>query len=50
MLVSQKVLISRISLLEFSVDDYAMTVSLSKDMVKSCPKVEEHETVSREFE
>jgi hypothetical protein len=37
-------------LLEFSADDYAMTVSLSKDMVKSCPKVEEHETVSREFE
>jgi hypothetical protein len=48
--LSQKVLISPISLLEFSADDYAMTVSLSKDMVKSCPKVEEHETVSREFE
>jgi hypothetical protein len=41
--LSQKVLISPISLLEFSADDYAMTVSLSKDMVKSCPKVEEHE-------
>jgi hypothetical protein len=48
--LSQKVLISPISLLEFSADNYAMTVSLSKDMVKSCPKVEEHETVSREFE
>ncbi len=48
--LSQKVLISPISLLEFSADDYAMTVSLSKDMVKNCPKVEEHETVSREFE
>jgi hypothetical protein len=48
--LSQKVVISPISLLEFSADDYAMTVSLSKDMVKSCPKVEEHETVSREFE
>jgi hypothetical protein len=48
--LSQKVLISRISLLEFSAGDYAMTVSLSKDMVKNCPKVEEHETVSREFE
>jgi hypothetical protein len=48
--LSQKVVISPISLLEFSTDDYAMTVSLSKDMVKNCPKVEEHETVSREFE
>ncbi|AGH44983.1 PRC-barrel domain-containing protein [Paraglaciecola psychrophila] len=48
--LSQKVLISPISLLEFSADAYAMTVSLSKDMIKSCPKVEEHETVSREFE
>jgi hypothetical protein len=48
--LSQKVLISPIALLEFSADDYALTVSLSKDMVKRCPKVEEHETVSREFE
>ncbi|MFQ3189719.1 MAG: hypothetical protein ACI936_000844 [Paraglaciecola sp.] len=48
--LSQKVLISPIALLEFIVDDNTMTVSLSKDMVKRCPKVEEHETVSREFE
>lgn len=48
--LSQKVLISPIGLLEFKAVDHALTVSLSKDMVKSCPKVEEHETVSREFE
>jgi len=48
--LSQKVLISPIALLEFKANDYALTVSLSKDMIKSCPKVEEHETVSREFE
>ncbi|MFT6989234.1 MAG: sporulation protein YlmC with PRC-barrel domain [Paraglaciecola sp.] len=48
--LSQKVLISPIALLEFSSEDYALTVSLSKDMVRCCPKTEEHETVSREFE
>ena len=48
--LSQKVLISPIALLEFKANNYALTVSLTKDMIKNCPKVEEHETVSREFE
>jgi hypothetical protein len=48
--LSQKVLISPIALLEFEVENYSLTVLLTKDMVKNCPKVEEHETVSREFE
>jgi hypothetical protein len=48
--LSQKVLISPIPLLEFSAENYALTVSLSKEMVKNCPKIEEHDTVSREFE
>lgn len=48
--LSQKVLISPIALLKFNTTEQIMTVSLSKEMVKCCPKVEDHETVSREFE
>lgn len=48
--LSQKVLISPIALREFSSDDHALKVSFTKETIKNCPKIEEHETVSREFE
>jgi hypothetical protein len=48
--LSQKVLISPIALREFNTDDDVLSVSFKKDAVKNCPKIEEHETVSREFE
>jgi uncharacterized protein YrrD len=48
--VSEKVLISPIALLNFNADDRLLNISLTKEMIENCPKVEEHETVSREFE
>lgn len=48
--LSQKVLISPIALDEFTSDEDSLKVSFAKDAIKSCPKVEEYETVSREFE
>jgi len=48
--LSQKVLLSPIALLKFHVDDSDVKVSMTKEMVENCPKVEEQETVSREFE
>jgi len=48
--LSQKVLISPIALGEFSSQDDTLSVSFNKDAIKDCPKIEEHETVSREFE
>lgn len=48
--LSQKVLISPIGLFEFSDDNFILKVSITKEDVKNCPKVEEHQTVSREFE
>jgi hypothetical protein len=48
--LSQKVLLSPIALFKFHVDDAEIKVSMTKEMVENCPKVEEQETVSREFE
>jgi len=48
--LSEKVLISPIALLNFNARERLLNVSLTKEMIKDCPKVEEHETVSREFE
>lgn len=48
--LSQKVLISPISLLNFNEGGQILNVSIAKSLVKDCPKIEEHETVSREFE
>tara|TARA_R110002153_G_scaffold15822_2_gene56245 strand:- start:3460 stop:4209 length:750 start_codon:yes stop_codon:yes gene_type:complete len=48
--LSEKVLISPIALREFNSNDDILSVSFKKDAVKHCPKIEEHETVSREFE
>ena len=48
--LSQKVLISPIALLEYNEEERELRVSMTKEEVKNCPKVEEHETLSREFE
>jgi hypothetical protein len=48
--LSSKTLISPISLLEFNTIDQLLNVSISKDKIKNSPQIEEHETVSREFE
>ena len=48
--LSQKVLLSPIALLKFSREDTELKVSMSQELVRNCPKVEEEETVSREFE
>ncbi|WP_252731589.1 PRC-barrel domain containing protein [Psychrosphaera sp. F3M07] len=47
---SQKTLISPIALGEFTTEEQLLNVSISKDMVKNSPGIDEHETVSREFE
>jgi sporulation protein YlmC with PRC-barrel domain len=48
--LSQKVLLSPIAVLKVNEEDAEVKVSMSKELVKDCPKVEEQETVSREFE
>ncbi|MCE2594390.1 PRC-barrel domain containing protein [Motilimonas cestriensis] len=48
--LSQKTLISPISLLDFNFEEQLLNVSMSKDLVKHSPGIEEHEPVSREFE
>jgi len=48
--LSQRVLVSPISLLGFDREDVKLKVSMSQELVRNCPKVEEEETVSREFE
>jgi len=48
--LSQKVLLSPISVLKFDLENAELKVSMSKEMIEDCPKVEEEETVSREFE
>lgn len=47
---SQKFLLSPIALINFNVKEAEVKVSMSKQMIENCPKVEEHEAVSREFE
>jgi hypothetical protein len=48
--LSTKTLISPISLLDFNAKEHRLNVSISKEKVKNSPQIEEHETVSREFE
>ena len=48
--LSQKTLISPIALLDFNAQEQLLNVSMSKNLVKHSPGIEEHETVSREFE
>lgn len=48
--LSSKTLISPISLLELNTIKHLLNVSISKDKIKNSPQIEEHETVSREFE
>mgnify|MGYP001049263966 CR=1 FL=1 len=48
--LSIKTLISPISLLDYSVEERQLNVSISKDKVENSPKIDEQETVSREFE
>jgi hypothetical protein len=48
--LSQKVLLSPIAMLQFNPKEKELKVSMTKEMVKNSPKVEEHEPVSREFE
>ncbi|WP_158970982.1 PRC-barrel domain containing protein [Paraglaciecola sp. L3A3] len=47
---SDKVLISPIAIDNFTSKDHSLKVSMTRDAVKDSPKIEEHETVSREFE
>jgi hypothetical protein len=47
---SHKTLISPIALGEFTAEQQMLNVSISKDMVKNSPGIDEFETVSREFE
>jgi hypothetical protein len=48
--LSEKTLISPISLLEYDIEAQKINVSIKKDKVKNSPQIDEHETVSREFE
>jgi hypothetical protein len=48
--LSEKTLISPISLLEYDIKEQQLNVSITKDKVKNSPQIDEHETVSREFE
>lgn len=48
--LSKKTLISPISLISYNVEDHKINISISKDVVKNSPHIDEHETVSREFE
>lgn len=48
--LSQKFLISPIALGEFNSAEDSLKVTFEKEAVKNCPKIEDHETVSREFE
>jgi hypothetical protein len=48
--LSEQTLISPISLLEFNIEESFIKVSMTKEMVKDSPRVDEEETVSREFE
>ncbi|MDN4502876.1 PRC-barrel domain containing protein [Alteromonadaceae bacterium BrNp21-10] len=48
--LSEQVLISPIAIKEYDADEGELNVSLEKEMVRDCPKIEEHETVSRDFE
>jgi hypothetical protein len=47
---SQKVLFSPVALLQFNAKEDELKVSMTKEMVKNSPKIEDHEPVSREFE
>jgi hypothetical protein len=48
--LSQKVLLSPISLLDFNKEDEELAVSMTMEKVKDSPKVEDQDTVSRGFE
>jgi hypothetical protein len=48
--LSEKTLISPISLLEYDIEKQQLNVSITKDKVKNSPQIDEQETVSREFE
>jgi hypothetical protein len=48
--LGEKTLISPISLLEYDTEEQQLNVSITKDKVKNSPQIDEHETVSREFE
>ncbi|TWX69278.1 PRC-barrel domain containing protein [Colwellia sp. C1TZA3] len=48
--LSEKTLISPISLLEYNVEEQQLNVSISKDKVKNSPQIDVLQTVSREFE
>ncbi|ARD44026.1 hypothetical protein [Colwellia sp. PAMC 21821] len=48
--LSEKTLISPISLLEFNIEEQQLNVSITKEKVKNSPQMDELETVSREFE
>lgn len=48
--ISDKVLISPISILNFNAEEGELRVSLTKESIKNSPKVEEFEPVSRKFE
>ncbi len=48
--LSDKVLVSPISLLSYNAQEAEIHASLSKNMIENCPKIEDHEPVSRTFE
>lgn len=48
--LSNKVLISPVSLQFFDIQEEKISVALSKQQVKDSPSIEEHKTVSREYE
>ena len=48
--LSQKTLISPIALVGFDDKDRLLNVTITKEMVKNSPSIDEHQTVSREFE
>ncbi len=48
--LSDKILISPIALISFDDKERELKVSLSKESIKDQPKLDDHETVSREFE
>ncbi|MDU0353965.1 PRC-barrel domain containing protein [Paraglaciecola aquimarina] len=48
--LSQRTLISPIALQEYNPEEHSLEVSISKQKVKDSPKLEERQTVSRQFE
>jgi sporulation protein YlmC with PRC-barrel domain len=48
--LSQRVLVSPVALIPSSLKEEHLKVSLSRELIENCPRIDERETVSREYE